>query len=64
MDKSEQYDRARSLTDDELVSQARSIYRRLDREGDHFMAGVIQEMWLRMRKAQAISEILKRDEEL
>lgn len=60
----QEYDRASKLTDEELISQGRAIYRQFDRKGDHFQAGVIQEIWLRMRAAQATAELLKRNEEL
>ena len=64
MDKAEEYQRAETLSDADLIKHGREIYRHHDRQGEHFKAAIIQEMWLRMRQAQAKLEILDQNEDL
>lgn len=61
--KTEEYDRASKLTDEELISQGRRVYRDYDRKGDHFMAGVIQELWIRMNTEKSKRQILEQAED-
>lgn len=59
--KTEEYDRASKFTDEELISQGRKAYRDYDRKGDHFMAGVIQELWIRMNTEKSKRQLLEQE---